>query len=83
MSFLAFLFQFESVGALAAGVVFFLVFTVVAYIAFRVLKKTVKMALRVTVVMAILLIAVIGSFSLWWFNSSADPKAKTPASRPR
>lgn len=68
-------------GALAAGAVFFAVFAVVAYIAFRIFKKTVKMAFRMAIVGAILLVAVAGSLSFWWFNSGSTVKPKPPASR--
>ena len=78
------LFQADmSSGALAAGAVFFLVFALIAYVAFRILKKTVKMAFRMTIVIAILLIAVAGGFSFWWFNSGTSSKPRPSATRPR
>lgn len=63
-----------------AGIAFFLIFAAVAYIAFRLLKKTVKMAFRIAVVIIILLIAVAGSVSLYFFGSgSTRPQRPTPA----
>lgn len=70
-------------GALAAGLVFFAVFAAIAYIAFRLLKKTVKMAFRMAVVAAILLIAIVGSLSFWWFNSGTAQKQRPAASKTR
>ena len=70
------------VGAIAAGA-FFLVLAGAAYIAFKALKKTAKMAIRLLVVVMILVIAVAGSVSLWWFSSDAKPKLKPPVERKR
>ena len=68
-------------GALAAGVVFFAAFAAAAYVLFRLLRKTVKMAFRMAVVTSILLVAVVGSLSLWWFNSGTAQKARPAATR--
>ena len=68
---------------LIAGFVFFLIFAAVAYVAFRILKKTAKMAVRMLVVALILLIAIAGSVSLWYFSGSGTPKLKPPANRKR
>lgn len=69
------------IGAIVA-VSFFLVFLGVAWVAFKALKKTAKMAFRMIVVAVILLIAVVGSISLWYFSSGGSPKLKPPAERP-
>lgn len=69
------------IGGIVA-VSFFLVFLGVAYVAFKALKKTAKMAFRMIVVGVILLIAVVGSITLWYFSSDATPKLKPPADRP-
>ncbi|HMJ07497.1 MAG TPA: hypothetical protein VK468_00735 [Pyrinomonadaceae bacterium] len=69
--------------ALAAGALFFVVFAAVAYIAFRLLRKTVKMAFRMAVVAAVLLAAVAGVASFWWFTSSPSPKPRPGAARTR
>ena len=66
---------------LIAGFVFFLIFAGVAYVAFRILKKTAKMAVRMFVVALILLIALAGSISLWYFSSGSTPKLRPPANR--
>lgn len=70
------------IGAIVA-VAFFLVLAGTAYIAFKALKKTAKMAIRLLVVVMILIIAVAGSMSLWWFSSDAKPKLKPPVERKR
>ena len=63
---------------LIAAAALFLVFVAIAYIVFRLLKKTVKMAFRLAIVAAVLLIAVAGSVSFWWFGSSKPAKAERP-----
>lgn len=68
---------------LVGGLIFFLIFAGVAYVAFRILKKTAKMAIRMFVVALILLIAIAGSVSLWYFSGSGAPKLKPPANRRR
>lgn len=74
-----------STGVVGAGVAatFFLLLATAAYIAFKALKKTAKMAIRMAVVVIILVIAVAGSLSLWYFSSSATPKLKPPVERKR
>ncbi len=72
----------EVVGGIVA-VTFFLVLAGAAYVAFKALKKTVKMAIRMLIVGVILVVAVVGSTSLWYFSSDATPKLKPPASRRR
>ncbi len=71
-------------GTIAAVVAaaFLLLFIGVAFVAFKALKRTVTMAIRMAVVGAILLIAVVGSISLWYFSGSGSPKLKPPAERP-
>src|SRR5215213_10199128 len=60
-----------SVGAMVA-VTFLLLFLGVAVVAYKALKKTVKMAFRLTIVAVILLIAVVGSVSLWYFSGGGS-----------
>ena len=58
--------------------IFVIFLVVIAAVTFFVLKKAVKMAVRAAIVALVLLIAVVGGISLWWFgaNSNAD---KQPA----
>ena len=70
------------IGAIVAGAFFFLLVGA-AWVAFKALKKTAKMAVRMIVVVLILVIAVAGSLSLWWFSSEGTPKLKPPAERRR
>lgn len=72
----------EMVGLIVAAS-FFLVFLAVAYVAFKALKKTAKMAFRMAVVAIILLIAVIGSVSLWYFSMNGTQKQKPPTNQRR
>ncbi len=74
-----------SVGTMGiiVAAAFFLVFAGVAFVAYKALKKTVKMAFRMAVVAVILVIAVIGSLTLWYFSGSGTPKLKPPANRRR
>lgn len=71
-----------TMGAIVAAA-FFLVFVGVAFVAYKALKKTVKMAFRMTVVAVILVIAIVGSFSLWYFSGVGSPKLKPPTQRMR
>lgn len=72
-----------SIGAVfAAG--FFLMFLAVAFVAYKALTKAAKMGVRMGVVAIILLIAVVGSASLWWFSQSGGTQnLKPPANRTR
>lgn len=86
MSFTAFFFEIapsaSTIGVIVA-VSFLLVFLGIAFVAYKALKKTVKMAFRVAVVGVILVIAVAGSVSLWYFSSGGTPKLKPPVERGR
>jgi len=68
------------IGAIVAAA-FFLVLAGTAYVAFKALAKTAKIAIRMMIVVVILLIAVVGSVSLWYFTSDVEPKMKPPANR--
>ena len=74
-----------SAGIIGAGVAaaFFLVLVGVAFIAFKVLKKTVKMAFRLAVVGVILVVALVGSLSLWYFSSGSSPRPRPTIERKR
>ena len=61
------------------AVITFIVFLLaVAAVTFFILKRAVKMAIRAGIVALILLIALVGGASLWWFGA-AD---KTNDNRP-
>ncbi|NOT47420.1 MAG: hypothetical protein HOP17_06685 [Acidobacteria bacterium] len=86
MNVLACFFQVAPSGGIVGAIVavsFFLVFLGVAYVAFKALKKTAKMAFRMIVVGVILLIAVVGSATLWYFSSGGSPKLKPPVEKRR
>lgn len=65
-------------GILAA-VVFFVIFIGAAMLIFSLIKRTVKLALRLLIVGVLLLIAVAGATSLWWFAGAPKPKTEKPA----
>ncbi len=55
-----------------------------AFFAYIMLRKTVKMAIRFLIVGVILIIALVGSVSFWWFSSGSAPaKPRPPATRSR
>jgi Na+-translocating ferredoxin:NAD+ oxidoreductase RnfA subunit len=55
---------------LAIAASFFLILAAIAFVAYKMVKRTVKMAFRMAIVAMILLIAIVGSISLWWFLST-------------
>lgn len=73
------------VGAigLTAGVVFFFILAAVAYVAFRLLKKSVRMAFRMAIVAAILIIALVGAISFYWFGAGSSPRPRPTPTRSR
>ncbi len=86
MNYFAFLQDMAPSGGMIGAIVaisFFIVFLGIAYVAFKALKKTAKMAFRLTAVGVILLIAVAGSVSLWYFSGGGSPKLKPPVERPK
>lgn len=54
-----------------------------AFFAFTMLRKTVKMAVRFVIVAVILLIALVGTVSFWWFSSGSAPKPRPTSTRTR
>ena len=62
-----------------AAVIFVLFLISVAAITFFVLKRAVKMAIRAGIVALILLIALVGTASLWWFGASDKTNDNRPA----
>lgn len=68
----------------AIGFAVFLI--AVAAITFFLLKKAVKMAIRAAIVALILMIAIVGGASLWWFGSAdktSDNHANTAIKKTR
>jgi apolipoprotein N-acyltransferase len=64
---------------MVAGIVFFLIFIAIAYVAFRILKRTVKTGIRIVIVLIILVVAVIGSASLFWLETGSTKPRPSPA----
>lgn len=60
------------------GALVFIAAGIFAYILFRILRKSIRIAFRLALVAAIMVIALVGGLSLWWFNSG-----DAPAERPR
>jgi riboflavin transporter FmnP len=67
-----------TIGAIVA-IAFLVLFLGAAFVAYKALKRTVKMAVRLAIVGVILVIAVAGSISLWYFSSGGTQKMKPPA----
>jgi thiol:disulfide interchange protein len=61
-----------------AAIIFVVFLIAVAGITFFLLKRAVKMAMRAAIVALILMIAVVGGLSLWWFGTTATSN-KQPA----
>ena len=71
-----------SVGVIAA-IIFFAVFVGGAMIVFSMIRRTVKLAFRLMIVGVLLLIAVAGATSLWWFGGSGDKARPVPVQKAR
>ena len=67
---------------ISIAVVFFLLFAAVAAIAFFMIRKTVKMAIRMVIVALIFLIAVVGSFALYFGIGSTTTTRPSRPNRP-
>ncbi len=61
------------------AIIFVIFILAVAAATFFVLKRAIKMAIRAAIVALILLIAVVGSASLWWFSTDKTPAKNPPA----
>ena len=61
-----------------AAIIFVIFMLSVAAVTFFVLKRAIKMAIRAAIIALILLIAAVGSASLWWFGTN-NSSNKTPA----
>lgn len=62
-----------------AVIIFVIFMLAVAAVTFFVLKRAIKMAIRAAIVVLILLIAIVGSVSLWWFSADKTPAKNPPA----
>lgn len=67
--------EIGSIGIVAA-VIFFVVFIALASIVFSMIRRTVKLAFRLAIVSVLLLIAVTGAVSLWWFTGAETPSTQ-------
>lgn len=61
------------------AIIFVIFILAVAAATFFVLKRAIKIAVRAAIVALILLIAVVGSVSLWWFGTDTTPAKNQPA----
>lgn len=77
------LFLDVSVFGIGAAVVILFIALASAFFAFVMLRKTVKMAIRFVIVAVILLIALVGSVSFWWFSSGSTLNPRPNATRSR
>ena len=68
-----------STGSGLAVAAFFFVVTAIGIGTIIMLRKTIKMALRMIIVTIILLIAIVGSVSLWMFIKPAARPSERPA----
>jgi protein-S-isoprenylcysteine O-methyltransferase Ste14 len=64
---------------IVAAVVFFILMIGVAMVVFSMIRRTVKLAFRLLIVGLLLLIAVVGAASLWWFSGANTPSKTSPA----
>lgn len=60
------------------GVGFFLLLAGVAFVAYKSLKKTLKWGVRIAIAAVILIIALAGSITLWWYGSSGGTQRPRP-----
>ena len=76
---------FFDVSAFTIGIAVVILFIALAsaFFAFVMLRKTVKMAIRFMIVAVILLIALVGSVSFWWFSSGSTPSPRPSPTRSR
>lgn len=66
-----------AIGAIFA-VGFFLMLAGAAFIAYKSLRKTMKWAFRIAIVIGILVIALAGSITLWWYSSGGTQRPNPP-----
>ncbi len=82
MNFLNLFFDVSYLGIGVAVVILFIALAS-AFFAYVMLRKTVKMAIRLVIVAVILIIALVGSISFWWFSSGSAPKTRPSPTRSR
>ena len=81
----------SGIGAIGSTGIFLTIAVVLiiagsAFFSFVMLRKTLKMAIRLIILAVILLIAIVGSVSFYWFSSGSDddsPKPRPTNSRSR
>jgi 4-amino-4-deoxy-L-arabinose transferase-like glycosyltransferase len=66
-----------SIGIIAA-VIFFIVFVALAMIVLGMIRRTMKLAFRLAIVGVLLVVAVVGAISLWWFAGASKPNQNRP-----
>ncbi|MGI9034445.1 MAG: hypothetical protein ACR2GD_00245 [Pyrinomonadaceae bacterium] len=68
-----------STGAALTVAAFFFIVIAIGISVILLLRKTIKMALRMIIVALVLLIAIVGSISLWLFIKPAPRQFERPA----
>ncbi len=72
-----------SIFGLIIGALFFLMLAAAAFVTFKALAKTVKFAVRGAIVVIILMVALVGGVSLWYFSAYSAPQTESaPAKKP-
>ena len=82
MKFFSLFFDVSYLGIGIAVVILFIALAS-AFFAYVMLRKTVKMAIRLVIVAIILIIALVGSISFWWFSSGSSPAVRPSPTRSR
>ena len=82
MNFFSLFFDVSYVGIGIAVAILFIALAS-AFFAYVMLRKTVKMAIRLVIVAVILIIALVGSISFWWFSSGSSSVTRPSPTRSR